>query len=174
MSSEASGENPLDREIASALDGIDLQALGRTEAEDSPGARTGKRGGGDQLMPGTVAGISGDDVIVELGPRMQGVCALTDFENEPKIGESHRFMLRGREDDLWILSLRGAKELEDELHSLRVTLRTSHQLLMLYLAKVVVDCAASRAARRNSTEPSCSSTICSLTVSLHNLGEPCP
>ncbi len=112
MSSEASGENPLDREIASALDGIDLQALGRTEAEDSPGARTGKRGGGDQLMPGTVAGISGDDVIVELGPRMQGVCALTEFENEPKIGESHRFMLRGREDDLWILSLRGAKELE--------------------------------------------------------------
>ena len=112
MSSDSSGGNPLDREIESALDGIDLQALGKTEAEDSPAARGGKRGGGDQLMPGTVAGISGDDVIVELGPRMQGVCGITEFEGEPKIGDSHRFMLRGREDDLWILSLRGAKELE--------------------------------------------------------------
>ena len=53
-----------------------------------------------------------DDVIVELGPRMQGVCAITEFDGEPRIGDSHRFMLRGREDDLWILSLRGAKELE--------------------------------------------------------------
>lgn len=112
MSSDSSGGNSLDREIESALDGIDLQALGKTEAEDSPAARSGKRGGGDQLMPGTVAGISGDDVIVELGPRMQGVCGITEFEGEPKIGDSHRFMLRGREDDLWILSLRGAKELE--------------------------------------------------------------
>ena len=112
MSSDSSGGNSLDREIESALDGIDLQALGKTEAEDSPAARGGKRGGGDQLMPGTVAGISGDDVIVELGPRMQGVCGITEFEGEPKIGDSHRFMLRGREDDLWILSLRGAKELE--------------------------------------------------------------
>lgn len=112
MSSDSSGGNSLDREIESALDGIDLQALGKTEAEDSPAARGGKRSGGDQLMPGTVAGISGDDVIVELGPRMQGVCGITEFEGEPKIGDSHRFMLRGREDDLWILSLRGAKELE--------------------------------------------------------------
>ena len=112
MSSDSSGGNSLDREIESALDGIDLQALGKTEAEDSPAARGGKRGAGDQLMPGTVAGISGDDVIVELGPRMQGVCGITEFEGEPKIGDSHHFMLRGREDDLWILSLRGAKELE--------------------------------------------------------------
>lgn len=112
MSSDSPGESSLDREIESALDGIDLQALGKTEAEDSPDARGGKRGAGDQLMPGTVAGVSGDDVIVELGPRMQGVCAITEFDGTPKIGDSHRFMLRGREDDLWILSLRGAKELE--------------------------------------------------------------
>lgn len=112
MSSDSPGGNSLDREIESALDGIDLQALGKTEAEDSPSVRGGKRGAGDQLMPGIVAGVSGDDVIIELGPRMQGVCGITEFDGEPKVGDSHRFMLRGREDDLWILSLRGAKELE--------------------------------------------------------------
>jgi len=100
----------LDKEIEAALDGVDLQGLGKNAAEDSPSAR-GKRG--DDLMPGTVTGISGDDVIVELGPRMQGACALTEFDEPPKPGDTFRFMLRGRDDDdLWILSMTAAKELE--------------------------------------------------------------
>jgi len=105
-------EDSLDKEIQAALDGVDLQALGSSPEEDGmdAGGRSGR--GKDDLMPGTVAGVSGDDVIVDLGPRMQGVCPLTEFDDAPAVGDRFRFMLRGREDDLWLLSMRAAKELE--------------------------------------------------------------
>jgi len=103
----------LDKEIEAALDGVDLQAFGARPEEDSPSAGGKRRSKSDELMPGTVSGISGDDVIIELGPRMQGVCGLAEFDEPPTVGQSFRFMNRGRdEDDLWILSLRGAKDLE--------------------------------------------------------------
>ena len=105
-------EDSLDKEIQAALDGVDLQALGSTPEEDGMDAGGRKGRGKDDLMPGTVAGVSGDDVIVDLGPRMQGVCPLVEFEDAPSIGDRFRFMLRGREDDLWLLSMRAAKELE--------------------------------------------------------------
>lgn len=105
-------EDSLDKEIQAALDGVDLQALGSSPEEDGmdSGSKAGR--GKDDLMPGTVAGVSGDDVIVDLGPRMQGVCALVEFDEKPNVGDRFRFMLRGREDDLWLLSMRAAKELE--------------------------------------------------------------
>jgi small subunit ribosomal protein S1 len=100
-------KDSLDREIAAALDGMDLQALGR---HDEPKPR--QRGGaGEKLWPGVIQGITGDDVIVELGPRMQGVASLREFEEPPGVGETHKFLLRGREDELWLLSLTGAREL---------------------------------------------------------------
>ncbi|MEL6431980.1 MAG: S1 RNA-binding domain-containing protein [Planctomycetota bacterium] len=100
----------LDKEIEAALDGVDLQALGSSEEEDAPSA--GGRSKRDDLMPGTVSGVSGDDVIVDLGPRMQGACALAEFDEPPKPGDTFQFMLRGRDDDeLWILSIKGAREL---------------------------------------------------------------
>jgi small subunit ribosomal protein S1 len=98
-------ENSLDREIAAALDGVDLQGLG-SDTDSAP--TTGQ--GSDKLWPGVVTGISGDDVIVELGPRMQGVCSLREFEAPPAVGASLRFAMRGREDDLWVLSIQAAKE----------------------------------------------------------------
>ncbi len=105
-------QDSLDKEIQAALDGVDLQALGNSPEEDGmdSGSKAGR--GKDDLMPGTVAGVSGDDVIVDLGPRMQGVCALVEFDEKPNVGDRFRFMLRGREDDLWLLSMRAAKELE--------------------------------------------------------------
>ncbi len=103
----------LDKEIEAALSGVDLQSFGKTEEEDAPSAKGGRGKGRDDLMPGTVSGVSGDDVIVDLGPRMQGVCSINEFDDPPKVGDAHKFMLRGRdEDDLWLLSLRGVKELE--------------------------------------------------------------
>ncbi len=103
----------LDKEIEAALDGVDLQALGARADEDSPSAGSSKRSKSKDLMPGTVSGISGDDVIIDLGPRMQGVCGIGEFDETPTPGQSFQFMNRGRdEDDLWILSLRGAKDLE--------------------------------------------------------------
>lgn len=103
----------LDKEIEAALNGVDLQALGARPEEDAPSAGGKRSSKSEELMPGTVSGISGDDVIIELGPRMQGVCALTEFDEPPTVGQQFKFMNRGRDDDdLWILSLRGAKDLE--------------------------------------------------------------
>ena len=95
-------EDPLQREIDAALEGINLQDIGREE-EPAPG--------GDRLWKGVIAGISGDDVIVELGPRMQGVVSLAEFEETPQVGDIHRFAMRGREDDLYVLSMREAQEI---------------------------------------------------------------
>lgn len=54
---------------------------------------------------GTVVGAFGDDVFVELGPRMQGVISVRKFEAPPVVGDSFEFTLRGLEEGLWSLSL---------------------------------------------------------------------
>ncbi len=99
--------NPIDREIEQALDGINLQEIDM--------APRGKRASGSdsRLYDGTIVGISGDDVIVEMGPRMQGACPLAEFDEAPQVGERHRFTAHGQEDGLWILSMRAAKEIAD-------------------------------------------------------------
>jgi ribosomal protein S1 len=53
---------------------------------------------------GTIVGVHGDDVFVELGPRKQGVISRRQLGVEPRIGDSHDFTLRGREDSLWVLA----------------------------------------------------------------------
>ncbi|MEM8712376.1 MAG: S1 RNA-binding domain-containing protein [Planctomycetota bacterium] len=63
-------------------------------------------------VEGTIVGISGNDVFVELGVRKQGVIDLRSFQRDPKVGETRRFTLRGREDNLWILSLIDEETLE--------------------------------------------------------------
>jgi ribosomal protein S1 len=96
----------LDSEIEAALDSVDLQSIDLEPTQGSPGA-----GGGARLMPGTVVGVSGDDVFVELGPRMQGVCSRSEFDKPPAEGDVLEFALRGREDDLWVLSRKEARTL---------------------------------------------------------------
>ncbi len=92
-------DDQLSREIEAALEGVNLQDL------DQPRASGGKGGKGSErdLMRGAIVGISGNDVFVELGPRMQGVAALSEFSEAPKVGETYEFKLNGREDDLWKL-----------------------------------------------------------------------
>lgn len=85
----------LSREIDAALDGVNLQAM------DSPSAQ--KRQGRGTVR-GTIAGISGDDVIVDLGPRMQGVVSLREFDAPPAEGAVMEFEMAGREDELWKLT----------------------------------------------------------------------
>jgi len=94
-------QDPLSDEIESALDGVNLQEL---DMSDKASGR-----GGDGLYSGQVVGVTGDDVIVDLGPRMQGVVSVREFEEPPKVGDVHRFTLHGRDDELWILSLREAQ-----------------------------------------------------------------
>jgi len=112
----------LDDEIEAALDGVDLQSIGKSEDEPdlaplrpaarapaSPAPAPGAPAG-EGLKVGTVVGISGKDVFVELGPRMQGVASLAEFDQPPLAGQSFEFKLRGRdeENDLWLLSRREA------------------------------------------------------------------
>lgn len=65
------------------------------------------------VVDGTVVGLHGGDVFVELGPRKQGVISLDAFETQPKVGEIHRFTLRGREDELWMLNLHSERTLSE-------------------------------------------------------------
>ncbi len=55
---------------------------------------------------GTIVGMDGDDVFVELGPRMQGVISLREFDAPPAVDDEFEFTLRGQEEGLWALSLR--------------------------------------------------------------------
>jgi small subunit ribosomal protein S1 len=83
----------LSREISAALEGVNLQAI-----------ESGSKPKGRGTMRGVIAGISGDDVFVDLGPRMQGVISLREFDSPPKEGAALDFELAGREDELWKLT----------------------------------------------------------------------
>ncbi|MBL8857763.1 MAG: S1 RNA-binding domain-containing protein [Planctomycetes bacterium] len=103
MSSDRSKKSdPLSAEIEDALGGMNLQEIDLPQ-RGAPVARDQKRG--------MIVGITGDDVFVEIGPRMQGVISLREFETPPKVGEVHDFTLHGREDDLWKLSRKAAQVL---------------------------------------------------------------
>ncbi len=106
MSSDPN-QNHLDKEIENALSGVNLQDMDMPQTSGP----AGKSKGGPRLYDGVVVGVSGTDVIVELGPRMQGACSLEEFEETPEVGATHRFVLHGQEDGLWMVSMRAAQEL---------------------------------------------------------------
>lgn len=58
-----------------------------------------------RVARGVVVGRHGSDVFVELGPRSQGVIRNDRFREEPQLGESFDFTLRGMEEGLWVLEL---------------------------------------------------------------------
>lgn len=64
------------------------------------------------VFRGTIVGIYGDDVFVELGPRKEGVLPKYAFLEPPAVGEEYSFTLGGREDSLWALSLVDERTLE--------------------------------------------------------------
>jgi len=112
MSSE--NRDPLESEIEAALGGQNLQEIDGSV----PQASSARKAGSKELKRGTVVGVTGPDVFVELGPRMQGVISVSEFETTPAAGDSFDFTLSRQDDDgLWQLSRRGAKELAawDEL-----------------------------------------------------------
>ena len=102
-----SEKNPLDAELEAALADTSLLDVGLEPNPNAGGKRGGR--GDDELQRGTIVGVDKDDVIVELGPRMQGVIASTEFDEEPKVGETYEFSMHGQKDGLWLLSRRAAK-----------------------------------------------------------------
>ena len=108
--------DPLQAEIDAALAHASLQDF------DPDGAAPARRRGGPRdrrLQRGSVVGTSGDDVIVELGPRVQGVLPVSEFDEPPAVGAVFEFSLNGQgEDGLWNLSRKEAKVLAawNDLH----------------------------------------------------------
>ena len=62
-----------------------------------------------RVHEGTIVGIFGGDVFVDLGPRLQGVLSVEAFPEPPREGDVHRFTMRGREESLWVLALAGER-----------------------------------------------------------------
>ncbi len=97
-------EKLLEDAIEASLDGVRLQEL---DDED-----TGPKAKGEtKLHAGTVVGVSDSDVIVELGPRSQGVVPREEFDEAPEVGSKVNVTIRGREDDLMLLSVKAARAL---------------------------------------------------------------
>lgn len=65
-----------------------------------------------RVWDGIVVGVFGHDVFVELGPRMQGVIDARRFEAIPRVGDKHRYTLRGLEEGLWSLALSDERSLD--------------------------------------------------------------
>ncbi|MHC4376036.1 MAG: 30S ribosomal protein S1 [Planctomycetota bacterium] len=99
-----SEKDPVQAELEAALaDGSLLDIDLSTDA--------GKGVKGDDLRKGVVAGIDGDDIFVELGPRMQGGINASEVEDPPAVGQTLEFTMHGQKDGLWLLSRRKAKAL---------------------------------------------------------------
>ncbi|MBJ20445.1 MAG: hypothetical protein CL933_13630 [Deltaproteobacteria bacterium] len=100
-----SADDRLKEEIEAALDGVNLQEIDLDKADESSEGRH------ENLVKGTVVGVTPPDVILELGPRSQGVCPLAEFDEEPAVGSVHDFTLVGHQDGLSVLSMKGAIEI---------------------------------------------------------------
>lgn len=79
----------------------------------APATAAGEAG----LYAAVVAGVSGADVVVELSPRVQGAVPKIEFDAIPPPGTPIQVSLVGREDNLWMFSVRAAQQLSawDEL-----------------------------------------------------------
>ncbi|MBI5722965.1 MAG: S1 RNA-binding domain-containing protein [Planctomycetes bacterium] len=99
-------ESDLDREIEDALGGKSIEEL--IDAEDKPA--TGSAGKG--VKTGTVIDVDGDDVLVDMGGKSQGVLPLLQFEGQgvPRAGDTVEVTIEGydRADGCLILSKVGA------------------------------------------------------------------
>ncbi|NOT30530.1 MAG: hypothetical protein HOP15_08795, partial [Planctomycetes bacterium] len=63
------------------------------------------------LYDAVVAGKSGEEVVLELSPRVQGAVPLAEFEAVPPPGSPVRVTLVGREEGLWIFSVRAQQQI---------------------------------------------------------------
>ena len=102
MASDRLNKN-LEDEIAAALGDASIEDL----MIDQPKSR--KNRGSREIKSGIVAAIHGPNVLVEFGPRLQGCCPTTQFEELPQVGKSLEFVIERRDQDgMLVLSRKGA------------------------------------------------------------------
>lgn len=118
-----SEKDPFQAELEAALraaDKLDFSEPRRGPRNVHGAGKPGGRGDGPRrsepqrghdLIKGTVVGIDAPDAIIELGPRSQGLIALSEFDEPPSIGQTFEFTLNGQKDGLWMLSRRRARAL---------------------------------------------------------------
>jgi small subunit ribosomal protein S1 len=100
---QPSNTDNLDAEIEAALGDASLFDL----AAEVPSRQN--RGQARPLKSGIIAAIHGREVMVEFGPREQGVCPLDHFDSPPDIGASVDFVIERRDaDGMLVLSAKGA------------------------------------------------------------------
>ncbi len=96
----------LEAEIEAALGDMNLEDMIEMAERPKPSAK----GDRPRAKTGVVVGIHREDVMVEFGPKSQGVCPKSDFENPPTIGERYEFMVNrfDKKEGLLLLSRSGA------------------------------------------------------------------
>jgi ribosomal protein S1 len=72
---------------------------------------TGPDAQGSGLFTGVVVDATGGDVVLELGPRVQGVVPVEEFDTPPAPGTELKVTVTGREDGLWLFSVKRARAL---------------------------------------------------------------
>ena len=107
-------EMDLESEIAAALGDMSIDQL----LEESEAQATGNVSistDGRRTRSGVIAKIHGNDVLVEFGPKSQGVCPLSQFEEPPEVGSTHEFVVERFDpfDGVLVISLPGAIQKAD-------------------------------------------------------------
>ncbi|MBT5365672.1 MAG: S1 RNA-binding domain-containing protein, partial [Phycisphaerae bacterium] len=91
----------LNREILNAIGDGSFADMLDVQAQSTPTRRSARSG--------VVAAIHGRNVLVEFGPREQGCCPKSHFEELPQVGESLDFIVeRTDSDGMLVLSRKGA------------------------------------------------------------------
>jgi ribosomal protein S1 len=100
MANKATNEE-LEKEIFDAIGEGSFEDMLDVEAQSTHSGRSGRSG--------VVAAIHGRNVLVEFGPREQGCCPKSHFEELPQVGESLDFIVeRTDSDGMLVLSRKGA------------------------------------------------------------------
>lgn len=100
-STSSSVDAELEKEIADALGDQSIEEL-MGESTPTPRGAKGKAGDDDdgpQARFGTIAGVRDNEVLVELGAKTQGVCALDQFKKTPRVGDRVEFVVDSEMED---------------------------------------------------------------------------
>ena len=104
---DAASDPSLEQEMQAALGGLSDQDILNLPASRVPASRLRTE---RQNRTGTVVRVQGEDVMVEFGPKSQGVCPLRQFKEAPKPGDQVEFVVERLDafEGLLILALPGA------------------------------------------------------------------
>jgi ribosomal protein S1 len=104
-------DESLDAEIAAALGGMSIDDL----VGDDPAPKVSIGSDGRRTRNGVVVGIHDKEVMIEFGPKSQGICPISQFEEPPAKGSSHDFVVERFDpfDGVLVVSLPGAVQKAD-------------------------------------------------------------